>query len=194
MKLQPQLILASQSKYRAQLLSRLQLDFDQIAADIDETPKKGDGPKKLVKRLAKHKARAIQKDNPDAIIIGSDQVAAFGGKILGKPHTREKAIEQLSSFADKRVIFYTSACIIYKGEKFEHVDETKVDFKNLSLEQIEHYVDNEDALNCAGSFKSEGLGISLFRQIKNEDPTALIGLPMIWVADILYELSLELEE
>jgi len=192
MKLKPQLILASQSKYRAELLSRLQLAFDQIAADIDETPNKGENPKKLVKRLAKQKACAVQKSYPDAIIIGSDQVAAFSGKILGKPHTREKAIEQLNSFADKRVVFYTSVCIIYKNKKFEHVDETKVDFKNLSLQQIEHYVDNEDALNCAGSFKSEGLGISLFRQIKNDDPTALIGLPMVWVADILYELSLEL--
>lgn len=195
---QTQLILASQSPFRAELLSRLKLDFLQIAANIDESERSDESPQELVQRLATCKAQAILEqevsDNnlTSIVIIGSDQVACHTGKILGKPHTRERAIEQLISFSNSQVDFYTSVCILSKNKKKEFLDITSVYFKNLSLQEIESYVDSEDVLNCAGSFKSEGLGICLFEKIKNNDPTALIGLPMIWLANNLPEFGISI--
>ncbi len=195
---QKQLILASQSPFRAELLSRLKLDFKQIAADIDESERSNESPQELVQRLAMLKAKAVLEleeakfNSTNFVVIGSDQVACHSGKILGKPHTREKAIEQLSSFSNSRVDFYTAVCVLSNNKKKEHLDITSVYFKKLSISEIENYVDSEDVLNCAGSFKSEGLGICLFKKIKNQDPTALIGLPMIWLAKTLSKFGIKI--
>lgn len=195
---QKQLILASQSPFRAELLSRLKLDFKQIAADIDESERTNESPEELVQRLALLKAKAVldlekaKYTSTNFVVIGSDQVACHSGKILGKPHTREKAIEQLSSFSESKVNFYTSVCILSNNKKKEYLDITSVHFKNLSISEIENYLDSEDVLNCAGSFKSEGLGICLFEKIINNDPTALIGLPMIWLASALLEFDVKI--
>ena len=192
-----QLILASQSPFRAELLSRLKLNFLQIAADIDESERQNELPQNLVQRLAYHKAEAILKhhnteSSETAVIIGSDQVACHKGKILGKPHTRENAIKQLLEFSQSQVDFYTSVCVLSDNKNKEYLDITSVYFKNLSTQEIENYVDSEDVLNCAGSFKSEGLGICLFDKIENKDPTALIGLPMIWLANTLPEFGIDI--
>jgi len=189
------IILASQSPYRAKLLSRLGIDFKQVSSNIDEQSLPGESPKALTQRLATAKALHVLNQlsinsSDNLIVIGSDQVACHRGKILGKPHTRERALEQLSAFSNDKVKFYTAVSVISNSEKYEHLDITKVYFKDLSKEKIEHYLDSEDVLNCAGSFKSEGLGISLFKKIKNEDPTALIGLPMIWLADCLQKIGI----
>ena len=192
-----QLILASQSPFRAELLSRLKLEFLQIAAHIDESERQNELPQKLVQRLAYHKAEAILKnynaESSDlAIIIGSDQAACHDGQILGKPHTRENAIKQLLQFSESKVDFYTSVCVLSTKNKKEYLDITSVYFKKLSLQAVENYVDSEDVLKCAGSFKSEGLGICLFDKIDNNDPTALIGLPMIWLANTLPEFGIDI--
>ena len=195
---QIQLILASQSPFRAELLSRLKLNFLQIAANIDESERSDESPQELVQRLARLKAQAIfeqeasDKSSINFVVIGSDQVACHAGKILGKPHTRERAIEQLTGFSNSQVDFYTSVCVLNNNKKKEYLDITSVHFKKLSLTDIENYVDNEDVLNCAGSFKSEGLGICLFEKIENQDPTALIGLPMIWLANTLPKFGIKI--
>ena len=195
---QIQLILASQSPFRAELLSRLKLNFLQIAANIDESERSDESPQELVQRLATLKAQAIleqeaaDKSSTNIVIIASDQVACHAGKILGKPHTRKRAIEQLTGFSNSQVDFYTSVCVLNNNKKKEYLDITSVHFKKLSLSDIENYVDNEDVLNCAGSFKSEGLGICLFEKIENQDPTALIGLPMIWLANSLPEFGINI--
>lgn len=192
-----QLILASQSPFRAELLSRLKLDFNQIAADIDESERQKEPPQKLVQRLAFEKAKEIfnnldHKASESVVIIGSDQVACYRGEILGKPHTRENAIKQLLKFSESQVDFYTSVCVLSAEKTKEYLDTTSVYFKKLTLQQIQNYVDKEDVLNCAGSFKSEGLGICLFEKIENKDPTALIGLPMIWLANTLPEFGIDI--
>ena len=195
---QKQLILASQSPFRAELLSRLKLDFKQIAADIDESERPNESPQELVQRLAMLKAKAVLEleeakyNSTNFVVIGSDQVACHKGNILGKPHSRKRAIQQLKSFSNSRVDFYTSVCVLSNNKKKEHIDITSVYFKKLSISEIENYLDREDVLNCAGSFKSEGLGICLFEKIKNQDPTALIGLPMIWLAKTLTKFGIKI--
>jgi len=191
------LILASQSPFRAELLSRLNIDFIQIAAHVDESQRQNESPQALVQRLALLKAVTIignlEPETADsAIVIGSDQVACHKTKILGKPHTRENAIEQLTRFSESKVDFYTSICVINNKMKKQYVDITSVYFKKLSQTKVERYVDSEDVLQCAGSFKSEGLGICLFEKIDNNDPTALIGLPMIWLANALPHFGVEI--
>ena len=190
-------ILASQSTFRAQLLSRLSIDFIQVSANVDETEHANEAPQHLTRRLAVLKAQSIFDHftvnlGQNSIVIGSDQIACHQDKILGKPHTRDKAIAQLLRFSEQRVDFYTSVCVLSSSGKYEHTDITSVYFKKLTQQAIENYVDNEDVLNCAGSFKSEGLGICLFDKIVNEDPTALIGLPMIWLANCLQELQVQM--
>jgi len=195
---QIQLILGSQSPFRAELLSRLNLNFLQIAANIDESELSNESPEDLVKRLAVQKAQSVfdheltQSKDTKIVVIGSDQVACHKGKILGKPLTRENAIEQLSKFSGSQVDFYTSVCVLSHNKKMQYLDTTSVYFKDLLLTTIENYVDSEDVLNCAGSFKSEGLGICLFEKITNQDPTALIGLPMIWLAKTLPEFGINI--
>jgi MAF protein len=193
---QVKIILASESTFRAELLGRLKVEFSQISAQIDETEKSDESPSELTIRLAHAKAQTIlekfQDTHGEIIVIGSDQVACHKGKILGKPHTRDNAISQLRKFSGERVDFLTAVAVHTREQSFEHIDCTSVYFKTLSDQLIQNYVDQEDVLNCAGSFKSEGLGICLFQKIENSDPTALIGLPMIWLSDCLQRLNIKL--
>jgi septum formation protein len=185
------LILASTSRYRAQLLSRLRLTFTQVAPQVDETPLPQESPHSLVTRLSAAKAKAVHRHYPSATVIGSDQTAALGQTLLGKPHTRSKAIEQLAILSGQTVDFYTGYCVCSPNHPtVEGVDITRVRFRDLTHAQIERYVDIEQPLDCAGSFKSEGLGVALFHSIENTDPTALIGLPLIQVTQALMQCGL----
>lgn len=182
------IILATESKYKKSLFSRLNLAFESVAADIDETPKSGESAKALAARLAKEKALAISglKEGVQYWIIGADQAASCGNNLIGKPKTHERAVADLKIYADNTVVFYTSACVLSPDNRFFHVsDKTTVNFRDLSNEEIENYLRIEQPYDCAGAFKAEGLGISLFDSIESFDPTALIGLPLIQLADLL---------
>lgn len=175
------LILGSSSRYRAALLERLGLPFSQSSPDIDETPGPEELPADLVLRLAAAKAEAIAERTENALIIASDQVASIDDQILGKPGTAERACEQLSRLSGRLVTFYTSLHLLdtASGRQVSELDITEVQFRELGVRQIEHYVAAERPLDCAGAFKSEGLGIALFEHIRCSDPNALIGLPLI---------------
>ncbi|TDJ10159.1 MAG: septum formation protein Maf [Gammaproteobacteria bacterium] len=186
------LILASGSRYRRQLLARLAPEFRCVAADIDESHQPGESPAQMAARLAQLKAESVAKRHPDAIVIGSDQVATVDGLIVGKPADRPAASAQLRSASGKTMDFTTAVHIIppLGGECLVHLDTTEVFFRRLDDAMIEDYLDREQTLDCAGSFKSEGLGIALVEQIKTRDPTALVGLPLIWLAEALRSLGL----
>ncbi len=175
------LILGSTSPFRKELLNKLGLSFTADAPDIDETMHAGERPQALVQRLALEKARAVAEKHTDALVIGSDQVACIDNDILGKPGNRERAIAQLTQAAGKRVSFYTGLCLLNSdsGESQVACEPFHVHFRPLSQAQIERYLDAEEPYNCAGSFKSEGLGISLFERLEGDDPNSLIGLPLI---------------
>lgn len=181
------LILASSSPYRKQLLSKFLLPFTCISPDIDETPLANELAHNLVMRLAKQKAQAIGKLEKNAIIIASDQVCVIDGKIVGKPLNRATAISQLTRASGQSLTFYTSLCVYDSQSEFNCCDyETcLVTFRQLSDLEIEFYVDKEQPFHCAGSFKSEGLGISLFTKIESRDPNTLIGLPLILLNQML---------
>jgi septum formation protein len=181
------LLLASSSLYRRQLLEKLQLDFDWDKPDIDETPKLGETPTDLVLRLASVKAKALASKYPQHLIIGSDQVAAFNHQIIGKPGNHQKAFAQLKIFSGNKVIFYTGLCLFDPQTQTCHtqVETYQVHFRNLTNAQIENYLQRETPYDCAGSFKSEGLGISLFQSMEGRDPNSLIGLPLIALVDLL---------
>ncbi len=187
----PRLILASTSPYRRELLGRLGLAFTTARPEIDETPLPGESPRILAVRLARAKAEAVlsRAETPaDAWSIGSDQVAELDGRPLGKPGTARNAIAQLASMSGRSVRFFTALCLAGSaGRRFETLDITTVRFRVLAEDEIARYVSKEQPLDCAGSFKSEGLGIALFESIENSDPTALIGLPMISTARLLRE-------
>lgn len=186
------LVLASTSPYRAELLKRLYPDFRQSAPDCDETPLSGESPPELVERLSKIKAESLAADFPDSLIIGSDQVADLNGTVLGKPHTSAVAIEQLQSMQGQTVVFRTGLALhdVASGNSLvERVDVETV-FRALTTAEIERYVEQEQPLNCAGSFRSEGLGVSLLRSMNCEDPTAVIGLPLIRLAHLLRQAGL----
>ncbi|MFT6389806.1 MAG: MAF protein [Cellvibrionaceae bacterium] len=187
------LILASSSPYRRELLQKLTLDFISLAPNIDETEKANETPDELVSRLALEKAEAIAKDNPNALIIGSDQVAVLGEEILTKPQTYKRAHKQLSMASGKRVKFLTSLCLYNSANnKYQlKVVTYFVDFLALSEEQIEHYLRKEQPYDCAGSFKSEGLGITLFASMSGDDPNTLIGLPLIALTSMLRNEGIE---
>lgn len=187
------LVLASTSRYRRELLERLGLAFDCIAPGVDETPRDDESPEALVERLARAKAMAVARSVPDACVIGSDQLAAFDGGVLGKPGTPERAIAQLASMSGRDVAFLTALCVM-RGEREVglYVDRTIVRFRTLSTLEIERYVDAERPLDCAGSFKSEGRGITLFDAIETNDPTALIGLPLIATSRLLRDAGFAL--
>ena len=179
------LVLASTSPYRRELLGRLRLPFDVARPEVDETPVPGESPATLALRLARAKAAAISVHDPGAWVIGSDQVADLDGIPLGKSGDRANAIAQLEAMSARAVVFRT-AVSVRRGElAFDAIDATRVRFRPLSREEIERYVDVEQPFDCAGSFKSEGLGIALFDAIETHDPTALIGLPMIATARLL---------
>jgi septum formation protein len=180
------LILASTSPYRRGLLQRLRLPFDVARPEVDETALPGEAPRALAIRLAQAKARAIVQRGTGAWALGSDQVAECAGQALGKPGRREAAIAQLQAMSGKTVRFHTALCLAHAdGRLLADVDLTEVHFRTLGQAEIERYVDAEQPFDCAGSFKSEGLGISLFEAIDNRDPTALIGLPLIATARLL---------
>jgi len=183
----PALLLASSSPFRRQLLDKLGMDFIHQSPDIDESRLEGESPVALVMRLAREKARALADSHPDTLIIGSDQVAVIGDQVLGKPGTREKAIEQLSAASGQRVTFLTGLCLLNTASGRTQVacDPFHVQFRTLRPEQIQRYVDAEQPLNCAGSFKSEGLGIVLFKALEGRDPNTLVGLPLILLTEFL---------
>ncbi|MCQ4263611.1 septum formation inhibitor Maf [Stutzerimonas stutzeri] len=188
------LLLASSSRYRQQLLSRLQLPFDSCAPDIDETRLPGENAERLVRRLAEHKARALAERYPNHLIIGSDQVAVLGQEILGKPHTFERAKRQLQLASGSSVSFLTGVALLDSGSNRIQVDcvPFTVHFRKLDEAQIERYLKIEQPFDCAGSFKAEGLGICLFRTTEGEDVTSLVGLPLIRLVDMLLNEGVEL--
>ncbi len=179
--LQRPVVLGSTSRYRRELLSRLNLPFDVASPDVDETPAPGEAPRALALRLALSKARAVAKLHPDAVVIGSDQVADLAGQPLGKPGTHERAVLQLRQMRGQTVIFQTAVATVCQASGFEQVDIAPVEvrFRDLSDDEIERYLRAEQPYDCAGSAKSEGLGIALLEAIHSDDPTALIGLPLI---------------
>jgi MAF protein len=185
------LVLGSSSPYRKALLEKLDLSFDCDSPDIDETPLKDEQPKDMVARLAKAKAQAIAQRHPQSIIIASDQCATLDGHIIGKPGNHEGAIEQLKNASGRTMTFYTSLCVFNAGtnQYKETVEPFYVYFKELTDGQIENYLKKEEPYNCAGSFKSEGLGISLFERLEGNDPNTLIGLPLIQLIKMLDEFG-----
>jgi septum formation protein len=181
----PSLILASTSKYRRELLERLHIPFEVMSPEVDETPLPKESPAELVLRLAQAKAQAIAKQYPETWVIGSDQVADFLGAAIGKPHTHERAMAQLQLMRGETIIFRTGLCLT-KGNTVHCTSvDTEVTFRKLSDEVLESYLLTEQPYDCAGSAKSEGLGISLLSSIKSDDPTALIGLPLIALSGLL---------
>lgn len=185
------LILASTSRYRAKLLTRLGLPFEAVAPEVDETPLPGETAADLVVRLSRAKAEAgaatAGESGDDALVIGSDQVAVLDGDILGKPGTEARARDQLARLSGREVRFLTGLCVLNAstGRIEETLVETPVTFRNLSTGEIADYVAREQPLDCAGAFKSEGLGIALFEEIGGPDPNALIGLPLIGLCSLL---------
>lgn len=180
------LVLASTSPFRRELLQRLGIPFTTAAPDVDESPLPGEAPDDLVQRLSASKARAVGRTRT-GLIIGSDQVATTGEDILGKPGNHERASRQLQQLAGKTVTFHTGLCLLDTVKDTQQLDVVpfSVEFRQLSAKQIEHYLRKEQPYNCAGSFKSEALGITLFRCMRGDDPTALIGLPLIRLTDML---------
>ena len=175
------LILASSSPYRKALLDRLRLPFTVIVPDIDETPLANESPVELVERLAIAKAQSVAADNPDSLVIGSDQVAVHDGEIVGKPHTHENAVKQLLQASGKTITLYTGLALVNaaRGIVQSEVVPYRVVFRTLAREQIENYLRQEQPYKCAGSVKSEGLGIALLERFEGDDPNTLIGLPLI---------------
>ena len=188
------IVLASSSPYRRALLARLGLEFSCVAPDLDERPLKGEAPFSTAKRLAEAKARSVASRTRDALVIGSDQVAVLEGKTLGKPGSREPNIAQLVNASGRWVDFLTGVCLLNSNSDSCQlaVVEYSVEFRRLSRVQIECYVDRERPFDCAGGFKAEGLGVALFRRMRGEDPTALIGLPLIRLRDMLENEGVEL--
>ena len=192
--LQRPLVLGSTSRYRRELLQRLNLPFDVAAPDVDETPLPGEAPRALALRLALAKAHAVAKLHPDAVVIGSDQVADLAGEPLGKPGEHERAVLQLRQMRGQTVVFQTAVAVVCSATGFEQVDlaPVEVTFRDLSDQEIERYLRAEQPYDCAGSAKSEGLGIALLDAIQSDDPTALIGLPLIRTCRMLRAAGLVL--
>ena len=190
----PHLVLASTSRYRRELLERLRLPFDVVRPEVDETALPGESPHALAIRLALAKAQAIAgQHSGDVWALGSDQVADVDGHALGKPGGREAAIAQLRAMSGRTVRFHTALCLAHAdGRTHADIDLTEVRFRTLADAEIERYVDAEQPFDCAGSFKSEGLGITLFDAIDNHDPTALVGLPLIATARLLRQAGFQL--
>jgi septum formation protein len=179
-----QIILASTSRYRRELLERLALPFTTEAPQVDEAPQLGETPRARAERLALAKARAVASRHPQALVIGADQVCETGGCVLGKPGDLARQREMLQSLAGGSAVFHTAVALvgIEAGLWRRHSDETRCVFRPLTLAEIDWYIGAEPALDCAGGFKVEGLGIGLLQNITSQDPTALIGLPLIWLA------------
>lgn len=182
-----QLVLGSTSAYRRELLQRLRVPFTVAAPDVDETPQPGETPLGLARRLALAKARAVAAQHPDCVVIGSDQVADLDGEPLGKPGTHERAVAQLQKMRGKTVVFQTAVAVVCQASGFQQEDvaPVRVVFRDLSDAEIENYLRAETPYDCAGSAKSEGLGIALLASIDNDDPSALVGLPLIRTSRML---------
>lgn len=187
----PRLILASSSPYRKKLLSRLHIPFETIAPDVNETPLPTESPEQTAIRLAKEKAFSITSRVPDALVIGSDQVATLDGEQIGKPGTHEKALSQLRKMRGRKVVFHTALCL-WDGRSPPTVGQVQVEnvrtfvsFRDLSDHELEAYLRIEQPYDCAGSAKNEGLGIAIIESIESNDPTALTGLPMIALCSML---------
>jgi len=188
------LILASTSRYRRELLERLRLPFTVHAPDTDETPQPGELPAALACRLALAKAHAVAKQHPGAVVIGSDQVADLDGTPIGKPGTHERAVAQLRLMSGRTVVFQTAVAVVCVASGFaeQALAAVRVHFRDLSDAEIENYLLAEKPYDCAGSAKSEGLGISLLAAIESDDPTALIGLPLIRTCTLLRRAGMDL--
>jgi len=181
------LILASSSPYRKKLLEQLQLDFEVAVPDIDETPKAGESPERLVERLAVEKAKAVAGNHPGSLVIGSDQVAVHDKEIVGKPRDHEDAVEQLRFASGKSITLYTGLALVNSdsGKVQSLVEPFTIHFRQLSDEQIANYLKMDQPYNCAGSVKSESLGVVLFERFEGDDPNSLIGLPLIRLVRML---------
>lgn len=181
------LILGSSSRYRRELLARLQIPFEVVNPDVDETPLAGEQPRELAARLALIKARSVARSFPQAVVIGSDQVADLHGVPLGKPGNHEKALAQLRQMRGQTVVFQTAVSVVCLESGFEDssLAAVRVTFRDLADDEIENYLRAEQPYDCAGSAKSEGLGIALLASIESDDPTALIGLPLIRTCNMI---------
>jgi septum formation protein len=189
----PRLILASTSRYRCELLQRLRLPFDALAPETDETPLPGEPPAQLAERLALAKARALAARFPDAVVIGADQVADVDGTAIGKPGTHERAVQQLRAMRGRTVVFQTALAVVRESIGFAQVRRAPVSvrFRHLGDDEIESYLRIEQPYDCAGSAKCETLGITLLEAIESDDPTALIGLPLIRTSQLLRAAGLD---
>jgi len=185
------IVLASASPYRRGLLDRFLDDYQAISPDIDESNVDQLKPKALARHLARKKAETVSMTARDSLIIGADQLAALDGQVLGKPGDHQKAVEQLLAASGQAVTFRTAVCILdpVGRTRYEHVDKTTVRFRQFDRRLVESYLRHDEPYDCAGSFKIEGAGFVLFKSVTTDDPTALIGLPMIWVSDVLLELG-----
>lgn len=188
-----QLILASTSPYRQELLRRLRLPFEVIASDVDESPRTGEAPAALAARLALAKAHAVASMHPRTVVIGSDQVADLDGMALGKPGHHEAAVQQLRMMRGRRVVFHTAVAVVRAECRFEARDmaQVSVTFRALSDTEIEHYLHVDRPYDCAGSAKVESLGIALLASVESDDPTALIGLPLIRTCALLRQAGID---
>jgi septum formation protein len=190
----PRLILGSTSRYRRELLTRLRIDFDVVAPEVDETPRTGEAPADLACRLALAKARAVSAGHPDAVVIGSDQVADLHGQPLGKPGDHARATAQLRAMRGQTVVFQTALAVVHAASDFVQTAlvPVQVRFRDLGDAEIEAYLQAEQPYDCAGSAKSEGLGIVLLDAITSDDPTALVGLPLIQTSRMLRAAGVKL--
>jgi septum formation protein len=190
----PPVLLASSSVYRRDILHRILTAFDWISPEVDESPSADESPESTALRLSQLKAFSCAKLRPEALVIGSDQVPALGQRPLGKPGSHDRAVEQLLACSGESVVFYTAVSIIGPGAApmESYVDKTTVKFRSLGDTEIQHYLNQEQPYDCAGSFKAEALGIVLFESIETRDPTALQGLPLIWLSDSLRRRGISL--
>ncbi|HNU12304.1 MAG TPA: Maf family nucleotide pyrophosphatase [Rubrivivax sp.] len=189
----PPLILGSTSRYRRELLQRLRLPFEAVAPQVDETPLPGEAPAALAQRLALAKAREVAGRHPQAVVIGSDQVAELDGEAIGKPGTHERAVAQLQRMSGRTLVFHTAVAVACMAQGFERVElaPVRVTMRQLRAAEIERYLRLEQPYDCAGSAKSETLGIALLSAIESDDPTALVGLPLIRTCALLREAGLD---
>jgi len=187
----PGIVLASSSPYRRGLLDRFLAEYEAVSPDVDESNVEGLAPDDLARHLARAKAEAVSANARGALIIGADQLAVLDGMVLGKPGTHQKAVEQLLAASGKSVRFLTAVCMLdpVTRKRYEHTDETVVHFREFDRRLADAYLRLDEPYDCAGSFKLEGAGFVLFQAVRTDDPTALIGLPMIWISDRLLELG-----
>lgn len=191
--MQSKIILASSSPYRKQLLDRLQLEYECRSPNVDEAIADGESAPAYVCRLAEAKARSVASLHPGAVVIGSDQCALLDGRILGKPGSHENALRQLREAQGRTVVFHTAVCVMHLAKDFCAVEDVpyEVEFRNLEDAQLEQYLRVEQPYQCAGSFKAEGYGICLFSKLRGDDPSALVGLPLIRLTAMLEDAGIE---